>query len=430
MKAWFYKTGILAGIFLVVLFLPVRWSSDVKAFSVSLGRRSDFSRVEEFRSGDYVLVEDEIDPSSLAREADEKKAYIGAVEFTDGYEPALRAEIFRRKKELFFRAFDPNPKGIYSPDEILAKMRRAVRERSVDLIIIDNVPQEVTKEFKKSFKTVEKPFPHPSIPLPRWPFLAVLLILSASFSPLMALLSLATAFFSFDVSVSVSSIVSTLALYRWTKRNPFLMFLSFLLLGILTNAALSDFLHMNGVIDFRGVKISLILLPLLVILRGLAEKEKMERGDLWVLGLILAGGAYYVFRSGNYGAALPLETKLRDFLDAVFWIRPRFKELLGYVFLFLAFKGDSRWRYVYEFLGSVALVTTFNTFCHVKAPIFTSIYRSFLAFFLASLVYLALRGGAGIAQARTRSDESRDGGSRGKRAEDKGDIERTGGKES
>jgi hypothetical protein len=410
MKRWLFVTGMVMSTLLVVIFVPIRWRSDLLSSRVALGSREEYDTPEKITIGGYVLVEKKVDPKKLSEEIDGRKAYLGAVEFTDGYNDALKAEILRKEKRLFFRAFDPNPKGVYSPNEIYAIMRRAIRERSVDLIITDSVPKDIERKFRERFKIVERPFPHPEVPLHGWIFLIPILLILASLSPALALIGLVIAFFSFDIAVSFSSILSTLAVYKW-RRNSLTLFLSFLVLGILTSASLSNFMYLNGVLNFKGVKLSLVLLPSVVLIKGLVENDWILKSKTTLLGVILvlgAVGAIYIIRSGNQGFVFPYERQIRDFLDSVFWVRPRFKELFGYVFLFIWFNSRSRWRFVFEFFGSIALVTTFNTFCHIKAPIYTSIYRSFLAFFIAYGIYLLL-GGVKLAENRAGSDKPSDG---------------------
>lgn len=406
MKFYLYVSGLVLTTGLLMLFLPVRWKLDLFSSSVALGSRSEYETVNGVTNGGYVLVEEKSDPYKLAETLDKKSAYLGAVEFSDGYDQALRAERMRKKRELFFRAFDPDPKRIYTPSEIYAKMRRAVLERSVDLILLDHVPENVREKFKKNFRISERPFPHPSLPWKRWIFSVPVFLILASLSPIISILMVVVALFNYDISLSVSSILSTLAVYKWTKRNPYYLFLSFLSFGLITNAAMSNFLYMNGISDFRGVKLSLVLLPGLLILKRLFENPWVfkSRKFIVIISLVFAAVAYYVYRSGNYAHALPYEIKIRDFLDETLWIRPRFKEVFGYTFLFFAF-SESRWAFLYEFFGSIALVSTFNTFCHIKAPIYTSIYRSFLAFGMALGLYMIIKGGMRVVENRSRAGE-------------------------
>ncbi len=430
MKLWMYIIGVVTSIGLATLFLPIRWKVDLSSSVVSLGRASYYENLRSSTNGGYVLVREKSDPRKIAKVLDEKKAYLGALEFSDGYESSLRAEVLRKEKKLFFRAFDPDPKMRYSPSEIYAKMRRAVLERSVDLILTDHVPENIVEKFRRSFKTSERPFPNPGIPWKKWMFSVPIFIILGSLSPAISVTMLILAIFQYDLSISISSILATVAIYKWTKKNPFYLFLAFLLLGIITNASLSDFLHMNGVLDFRGVKLSLAFLPLLVLSRGLVENGWFFKKKKYVISsaVFLVLVVYYIYRSGNYGHALPYEIQIRDFLDRVLWIRPRFKEVFGYSFIFFAF-GRSRWSFLYEFFGSIALASTFNTFCHIKAPIYTSIYRSLLAFGISYGIYLIIKGGIRVAENKPGANEVNPRGSERKQKEDGKDSGKSRGKE-
>ncbi|MBU0580335.1 MAG: hypothetical protein KKA19_04075, partial [Candidatus Margulisbacteria bacterium] len=68
----------------------------------------------------------------------------------------------------------------------------------------------------------------------------------------------------------------------------------------------------------------------------------------------------------------------------------------GYpIFLvFIAFWGHqfmARWRWLFLALSVISLVSLMNTFCHIHAPIFLSVLRSFNGFVLgifAGLIYI------------------------------------------
>ena len=237
---------------------------------------------------------------------------------------------------------------------------------------------------------VRRPQPHNDLGLPLIPPFLSLVLLNASLSPILGILLFAFYFISRNLVTSAASIMAMIAIYKYTRKNPFLLFLSFLTLGIITTLSLSDFYHLNQVEVYRGVKISLVLLPLLILIKGILNNNwifKERKVFLSLTGIFIVVIAYYILRSGNSGFVLGIERKIRDYLDYVLVVRPRFKELFGYIFLFMFFRKESRWNFVYEFFGSIALATTFNTFTHIKAPVFVSIYRSLLGFFIAFFVY-------------------------------------------
>lgn len=406
-KKLLFYFGIIWGILCAALFLPQRWKTDLRnlSFSISNGEGYVFlqSPKDEIPKGSYVILTDPyaFDETLLADELDEKEAFLGIIELRPGWGKALRIANLRQEKERIFRVHMLK-EGEYeklrlNEESLYLRLRRAVIERSIDLIILKNIPTSVASSVEARVKkdlsrfVLDKPSPAfpPSFPL-FLPFLAMFLILSG-LSPLLGIISLIIYVFSIDFGVSFAAILSTIAIYKYTRNKPWVSFFSFLLLGILTSLSLSNFYHLNQLHLFRGVKISLLLLPLLVLIKGAAENRKtfQDKKFLMITGTLLAVLlVYYIMRSGNYGLVLNAERRFRDFLDSILLVRPRFKEVFGYVFLFLAAKRKSKYSFIYEFFGAIALASTFNTFCHIKAPVFISIYRSFLGVAFGFIIYL------------------------------------------
>ena len=83
-----------------------------------------------------------------------------------------------------------------------------------------------------------------------------------------------------------------------------------------------------------------------------------------------------------------LELMIRQFLEDVFFIRPRFKEMLigypalilGYWFVDIKIKRGYIW--VFNGLGIIALTSVINSFCHFHTPVLISVYRSLNGVFL------------------------------------------------
>ena len=189
--------------------------------------------------------------------------------------------------------------------------------------------------------------------------------------------------------------VSIYNLGRRKLKNSFisLFFMGFgaITVGYTVNAILSDFNHITQLYTYRGVKLSLLLLPFLVFVREFFDEksgflrsgEKLKMIDIFVFSVILAGGVYYILRSGNYSFVLNAERKFRDTIESIFIVRPRFKEIIGYAFLFFTLRIRERgligrYHFIFPVLGSLGIVGTVNTFCHIKSPIFIDLYRSFL----------------------------------------------------
>ncbi len=111
---------------------------------------------------------------------------------------------------------------------------------------------------------------------------------------------------------------------------------------------------------------------------------------------------FLLLRSGNYYLTISsLELKLRQVLEGIFFIRPRFKELIFYVFLFLLFFGQnisvikSNLFLVY-FLVLISISTTINSFLHIHTLSYYTILRSLMGMgigFIIGGVILSLAAG-------------------------------------
>jgi hypothetical protein len=177
---------------------------------------------------------------------------------------------------------------------------------------------------------------------------------------------------------------------------------------------LSDELFLKGIHRFWGVKLS-FLLPLILIGLFFYLRPNRVKNTFYVLkrlyyapvrtaGLvsiffILIFLVIMIIRSGNLIVlpSLLLESEFRLFFEETFFVRPRTKEfLIGYPFLLLSFiyvdsKISRLWLWFFNIIGSVALISFVNSFCHLNTPLQISIYRSVLGVFLGvvfTFIYL------------------------------------------
>lgn len=148
----------------------------------------------------------------------------------------------------------------------------------------------------------------------------------------------------------------------------------------------------TGTMAFMGVKVAFVLPIGLVMLRWaqqqgtvMALRRHWESPIRWGEALLLMGGvvmvAIYLIRSGNdmAGHVSGVEISLREQLEQWFGVRPRTKELIGYPLLGLAalpFAWARRWRPFCLAVGSVALISGLNSFCHAHTPVWVSVFRS------------------------------------------------------
>ena len=143
--------------------------------------------------------------------------------------------------------------------------------------------------------------------------------------------------------------------------------------------------------QFSGVKLvylgPLVLVTWVLLMdhRFRPEKEAVTWLHV-VLGLVLLGaGAVYLLRSGNFSPipTTAAEHSVRDKMDMGLPVRPRTKEfLVGYpALLLLAFalrRRQREWAFLLALGGTVACVSTVNSFCHITCAPDINVVRSFL----------------------------------------------------
>jgi len=175
--------------------------------------------------------------------------------------------------------------------------------------------------------------------------------------------------------------------------------------GIINTALLSTDSHMLRNEVFLGVKLAHFLpILILAILLGfgliwnkLSPQETIKNIkkifiDMFekpvLIGYTLIGAVIFVIvglmlaRSGNdTGIGISaIELKFRAILDQIVYIRPRTKELIGYPVLLLglyyAFQNKKTIASILVTLGSIGLISMFNTFCHIHTPTLLSLARA------------------------------------------------------
>ncbi|RAP26271.1 hypothetical protein DID74_02300 [Candidatus Marinamargulisbacteria bacterium SCGC AG-333-B06] len=186
--------------------------------------------------------------------------------------------------------------------------------------------------------------------------------------------------------------------------------------AILIIALLSDIIFLTGIERFSGIKISFIL-PLILIglffylrpnrigstffvLKRLYYAPVRTAGLMSIFALVIFL-IILIVRSGNFFMfpRFALEEQFRQFLELLFYVRPRTKEfLIGYPFLLIAFmyvdgKISRMWIWFFNILGSISLISVINSFCHLHTPLQVSFYRTILGMLLGigcTFLYLLL----------------------------------------
>jgi len=162
------------------------------------------------------------------------------------------------------------------------------------------------------------------------------------------------------------------------------------LAGLFLSAVLAHPMFMLKLAQFRGVKLSLILPPILGMIlyyrrigwwqfKRLVAFPRPVAG--WgLLGLSGIALAYLSLRSGNIGGlTLEVEGSVRRWLEEILVARPRFKEfLVGHplLLLFGAEKRLGRWRAFPLLFGLIGQASIINSFAHAHTPLLLSLWRT------------------------------------------------------
>lgn len=149
-------------------------------------------------------------------------------------------------------------------------------------------------------------------------------------------------------------------------------------------ASLSGTNYLIKTLDFRGVKVAHLIPIILVAYTVVRPLKAWLNKDVPVRYLIWAGvaglfGVVYILRTGNFGFPVAQwEIAAREFLENVLHARPRTKEiLLGHPALYLALKdpkGAKSWWLIVAVIGQISLI---NTFTHTHTFLLISLLRTF-----------------------------------------------------
>ena len=178
-----------------------------------------------------------------------------------------------------------------------------------------------------------------------------------------------------------------------------------LLGAVLIIGILSDITFLTGIERFLGIKVSFIIPILLIglffylrpnriqstffVLKRLYYAPVRTAGLMSIFALVIFL-MVLIIRSGNFFVfpRFLLEEQFRQSLESIFYVRPRTKEfLIGYPFLLIAFmyvdgKISRLWIWFFNIVGSIALISVINSFCHLHTPLQVSLYRSVLGLLL------------------------------------------------
>ncbi|HRW92492.1 MAG TPA: DUF5693 family protein [Thermotogota bacterium] len=304
---------------------------------------------------------------------------------------------------------------------VLRRWMRARNERSIDFFWIQPLPPSLGKDYDsyglemiglfRPGSSIQNPVPQTLLWLP-WVLMASGFALIFFYSPLLVLFSAGLFTWGWltggpiDGLLYLSGVTAAFGItgffrdFREFESGLTVKYFSLVAfafaLGIAVNAMGFSFAAMNQIYLPHGVKLTLFYLPFLVFLREFAHygannlKSRLHWTDMLVVILVLLGILYYLIRSGNLGFVSTLERRFRDFLEELFGIRPRFKELLGIPALFLYIQKKhvyfGRYSFLLPVLGAIGLCSIVNSFQHVHSPLSTVIWREALGVGIGTLV--------------------------------------------
>lgn len=158
---------------------------------------------------------------------------------------------------------------------------------------------------------------------------------------------------------------------------------------------------------FSGVKLTLVIPPVLVLLHDLKNRIHPESligflsrpplwGELMLYGALLGAIAFAIFRSDNVSDISGFETNLRVTLERLLIARPRTREVfVGYPSLLLwgfLVRNNyfERYREIFRIGTVLGFSSVINSFCHFHTPVMLILLREFNGLWTGLVVGLAV----------------------------------------
>ena len=187
---------------------------------------------------------------------------------------------------------------------------------------------------------------------------------------------------------------SLMAMDSGKNRNLLYAFVFAVTGGLALASFFSVTSYMLRLQTFSGVKFTLILPPVMVLLHDLKRRihpesliEFLSRPPLWgelvLIGVLLAGVGLIIFRSGNVAFIPGFEARIRDTLERLLIARPRTREVfIGYPSLLLlnflvSKKLFARYREIFRIGVALGFSSVINSFCHFHTPLMMILLREF-----------------------------------------------------
>jgi hypothetical protein len=185
--------------------------------------------------------------------------------------------------------------------------------------------------------------------------------------------------------------------------------------ALLLTAVGSDRASLLGIEPFAGVAATLVVPPVLFLFHEMVRHRQpaawvtslwshpVRLGEVILVVFATALVGLIVMRRGNFPifGATTAELAVRDLLSEWF-VRPRFKELIGHPAALLGLVQDGWPAWIRGPLlagGVIAQATILNSFSHYHTPLWISLQRSVIALVLGILLGIVVIVGARVAVA-------------------------------
>jgi hypothetical protein len=295
---------------------------------------------------------------------------------------------------------------------IVQRFHRALTERKIRYFMFPEHPRSLNLIYQiqqdlgtpVNIESITYVLPSPSV---NWIGFGLITLNLFSYIPLFSLIYILIFVFlknwSFTVAATLFSII---IFFKISKMNLLKILTYSLLFGTLVYMSGYDTLFIFKLNNVRGVKILLVVLPLLVLFkafmdytgfkfkRGELKKSfkkikniKFQRSDIILVILVISAGIIYIIRSSNWAFVSNFERKVRDSLEKVLIARPRTKELISYLFYY-TYPLSGR-TFIWDFFKAILPVSILDTFLHIHTPLYLSLLRTVNGF-LVSLILLLI----------------------------------------
>jgi len=354
---------------------------------------------------------------SFLRELSNQYDYVLVVEFSDfdkyftEIKDKLDKDILNNMRYVHY--IKPGEIDKFDDQMIVQRFHRALKERKIRYFLFPDHPRtpELMRLVQKDLGTPVTidsiKYYSPTVIFP-WVGFGLITINLFVYIPLFSILYILAFFFLYNWSFTLAATLFSIIIFFRISKNNLLKIIGYaLLFGVLVYMSAYNSLFIFKLNNVRGVKILLLVLPLLVLLKAFMEftgfrfskfniaesfkkvKEvKFNKSDVLLLIFVAFAGIIYVVRSSNWAFVTNFERRARDALERALIARPRTKELISYLFYYTTpLSGRS---FIWDFFKALLPVSILDTFLHIHTPLNLSVLRTINGFLVSLLLLLVI----------------------------------------